>query len=139
MTRAPGATSSPGPARAAGSGGASAAPEPAAPALRDQQPDAAEVVRDAVLAVPGVVSLSAGALGEVGTHLPGRRVAGVRLTEDEVEVHVVAELGTPVHLTSARVHRVLAGLAPVSGRRAHVVVDDVLDPAASGRPAPPAA
>ena len=101
--------------------------------------DPADVVRDAVLAVPGVVSLHAGPFGEVGTYLPGRRVAGVRLTDDEIEVHVVAALSTPVVRTSARVVEALTSLPPatgLAGRSAHVVVEDVADPAgASSQPA----
>ena len=130
MTPAPGAATSPGSARPAGPGRASTAP--------DREP--AEVVRDAVLAAPGVVSLHGGPFGEVGTYLPGRRVSGVRLTEDEIEVHVVAALGTPVPRTSAGVVAALADLPPTTGlvgQRVHVVVEDVLDPSEASRPAPP--
>lgn len=105
-----------------------AAPVPAPVPERDP----AEVVRDAVLAVPGVVAMHAGAFGEVGTYLPGRRVAGVRLTDDEVEVHVVAALGTPVPHTCAGVVSAVAGLPAttgLAGRPTHVVVEDVADPA----------
>lgn len=103
--------------------------------------DPAEVVRDAVLAAPGVVALHGGAFGEVGTYLPGRRVAGVRITDDEVEVHVVAALGQPVSLTSAAVFSALADLPAWTGladRPAHVVVEDVADPADASPPALPA-
>lgn len=111
----------------------------AAPA---REPDLAEVVRDAVLAAPGVVALHAGPFGEVGTYLPGRRVAGVRITEEEVEVHVVAALGQPVALTSAAVMTALSDLPAWTGladRPAHVVVEDVADPAEAEQPALPAA
>lgn len=110
---------------------------PAAPAAPDdRQP--AEVVRDAVLTAPGVVALSGGALGEVATFLPGRRVPGVRLGPgpgDPLEVHVVAAYGTPVAATAAAVRAALAGLpasAGVAGRPVHVVVDDVALPGAPG-------
>jgi len=133
VTPAPGATSSPGPARPAGPGGASAAPGP----------DLAEVVRDAVLSAPGVVSLHAGPFGEVGTYLPGRRVAGVRTADEEIEVHVVAALGTPVPHVAAGVRQALAALPPAAGlggRPVHVVVEDVADPArATAQPALPSA
>lgn len=109
----------------------------AAPA---REPDLAEVVRDAVLAAPGVVALHPGPFGEVGTYLPGRRVAGVRITEDEVEVHVVAALDRPVLRTTAAVIAALADLPPSTGladRPAHVVVGDVADPAEAEQPALP--
>lgn len=112
-----------------GAGGASPAP----------QVDPAEVVRDAVLTAPGVVALHAGPFGEVGTYLPGRRVAGVRITDEEIEVHVVAALGTPLAHTTAGVIAALAGLPASTGladRPAHVVVEDVADPReASAQPA----
>jgi len=40
-----------------------------------------------------VSDLSAGAIGEVATYLPGRRVAGVRITEDGINMHVVGRFG----------------------------------------------
>ncbi|WP_445263016.1 hypothetical protein [Pseudokineococcus sp. 1T1Z-3] len=98
-------------------------------------------MRDAVLAAPGVVSLHAGALGEVGTYLPGRRVNGVRLTGEEVEVHVVAALWTPVTHTSAAVITAVAGLPDhvgVAGLPVHVVVEDVADDEQARRDAQPA-
>ncbi|GAA2023041.1 hypothetical protein WDZ16_02555 [Pseudokineococcus marinus] len=112
-----------------------------APGAPDPERDVAEVVRDAVVAAPGVVSLHAGPFGEVGTYLPGRRVAGVRISEDEVEVHVVAALGQPVAVTSAAVMTALADLPAWTGladRPAHVVVEDVADPAEAAQAALPA-
>jgi hypothetical protein len=35
-----------------------------------------------------------GHLGAVGTYLPGRRVTGVVLREEDVEVHVIGRYGT---------------------------------------------
>jgi hypothetical protein len=51
-------------------------------------PDTIDGIASAVLAVPGVTRLHPGLFGEVATHLPGRRVAGIRLTDDRAEVHV---------------------------------------------------
>ena len=50
----------------------------------------------AVLAVPGVEALHPGMFDEVGTYLPGRRVAGIRITDHAVDVHVVNDLRTAV-------------------------------------------
>ncbi|ROP26560.1 hypothetical protein [Pseudokineococcus lusitanus] len=124
------------PAPTAAAPTADVAPDDAPAAPDDRQP--AEVVRDAVLTAPGVVALSGGALGEVATFLPGRRVPGVRLGPgpgDPLEVHVVAAYGTPVAATAAAVRAALAGLpasAGVAGRPVHVVVDDVALPGAPG-------
>ena len=41
----------------------------------------ADVVAAAVRSVPGVAGLHAGMFGEVGTYLPGRRVAGIRIVD----------------------------------------------------------
>ena len=59
--------------------GGAATPAPREPAER---------LAAAVLAVPGVAALHPGMFGEVGTYLPGRRVAGIRITDNVVDVHV---------------------------------------------------
>lgn len=64
-------------------------------------PGAAEVadqVAAAVLAHPAVAGLHGGSFGTTATHLPGRRVVGVRLgdAQDAVEVGVVLRLGEPL-------------------------------------------
>jgi hypothetical protein len=62
---------------------------PADPAER-----AAEVAA-AVLAHPGVLRLDGGPFGSIASHLPGRRVLGVRLGigNEPVEIAVVARVG----------------------------------------------
>lgn len=102
----------------AGAGGVHPAPEPQ---------HAADRIRAVVLAVPGVADLHGGAFGEAATYLPGRRVPGVRLTEDgTAEVHVVLTLDVPVLATAARVRD---AVAVVVGGRVDVVVEDVVEPA----------
>lgn len=88
---------------------------------------AAHAVRAAALAVPGVVRLSAGPLGEVGTYLVGERVAGVRLAADGVHVHVVVAPDLPIPGTAAAVRTAVAA-AVGDGSPVHVHVEDV-DPA----------
>lgn len=84
----------------------------------------------AVLAVPGVLDLHGGLLGEVATYLPGRRVAGIRLRDAEdgedatTEVHLVVAVDAPLHDTVEAVRaavRPLVGPGPV-----HVTVEDVV-------------
>ncbi|WP_258724558.1 hypothetical protein [Cellulomonas sp. NS3] len=98
----------------------------------------ADVVAAAVLACPAVVGLRAGG-GLVATYLPGRRVDGVRIGPDAVEVSLVARLGVPVPTLDAQVR---AALAPhARGRAVHLHVEDVLDSVrvTSPDPASPAA
>lgn len=77
----------------------------------------------AVLAVPGVAALHPGMFGEVGTYLPGRRVAGIRITDETVEVHVVVVFGVAVRDTAAAVRTVVGALHP--GVAVNVTVEDV--------------
>lgn len=86
------------------------------------QPDA-DAISTAVLGCRDVLGLSAGQYGEVATYLPGRRVAGVRITGNQVTVHVVARYGPPLHEVSARIHRMLGPLT--GGLPVEVVIDDV--------------
>ncbi|PRY13035.1 Asp23/Gls24 family envelope stress response protein [Kineococcus rhizosphaerae] len=88
----------------------------------------ADDVAAAVLTVPGVVRLHAGVLGELGTYLPGRRVGGVRVSEDvlagraPLEVHVVVVPGVPVRLTARDVHARVAQELALHGTTADVLV-----------------
>ena len=91
-------------------------------------PDPAELVAAAVRAVPGVVRLDGGVLGEVATHLPGRRVVGVRTGDRGTEVHLVADQDRDLRDVAERVHREVAGLVPGP---VHVYIDDVAPAAAS--------
>jgi hypothetical protein len=86
--------------------------------------DDADAVAAVVLAEPGVARLSSGPAGAVGTYLPGRRVAGVRLSETEVEVHVVAKWVPSLPELGAQLR---AALAPLAGSRAVAVYIDDLE------------
>ncbi len=75
-------------------------------------PDAdADAIAAAALACPGVSGLHGGPLNEVAAYLPGRTVAGVRLAEDRVEVHIVARYGT---VLPALAERVQAAVTPAA-------------------------
>ena len=88
-------------------------------------PSNADLVADAVVAVPGVHGLHAGVLGEVATYLPGRRVNGVRLLEPGCEIHVVLDLGAPIGATSDLVRQ---AVRPLVGGPVDVTVEDVVAP-----------
>ena len=82
----------------------------------------ADSVVAATLSVPGVTGLHAGSYGEVGTHLPGRRVDGVRLLWGRTDVHVTVAMGSVL----TQVARAVADtVEPIVGHRVHVGVEDV--------------
>lgn len=78
----------------------------------------AERVAAAVAAHPAVARLHGGPFGGVATHLPGRRLTGVRIgaAGEPVEVAVVLRAGTPLPGVVAALRRevsALCGGAPV--------------------------
>ena len=83
----------------------------------------ADQIATAVLAVPGVAGLHAGMFGEVATYLPGRRVTGVRITHDAVEVHVSVLIDTPIRATAAAIRRAVTRLTALP---VDVTVEDVV-------------
>jgi len=94
-------------------------PEPTGVVLADQ-------VAAAVLAVRGVIGLHGGMFGETATYLPGRRVPGVRLTEDVTDIHLSLAYGSPIAATAQQVRTAVAAL--VTGP-VNVTVEDVAPPA----------
>ena len=59
-------------------------------------------------ASPHIARLSGGTMGTVATYLPGRRISGLRVDEDDrVEVHVVMRWGSTVDDVEAGVVRAL--------------------------------
>jgi hypothetical protein len=95
-----------------------------------QDQDPAELLAALVEAVPGVVRLEGGVLGEVATYLPGRKVTGVRIGPDGTDLHLVADQDADVRDVAERVHRQVAGFVPGP---VHVYIDDV----APAMPSPP--
>ena len=93
--------------------------------------DPTELVR-LVLSCPGVVAMHGGFAGEAATYLPGRRIVGVRVLDDAVEVHVVSRWPIPARELAAQIW---AMTSPAVGRRrVDVVIGDVLLPDASAHP-----
>jgi hypothetical protein len=85
----------------------------------------ASSVRDAVLAVPGVVRLTPGGPIEVATLYAGGKVVGVRLG-DPVEVHIVVDR-LPIPPLAEQVRAAVRTALERSGEShpVEVVVDDV--------------
>ncbi|BCJ76890.1 hypothetical protein CS0771_64340 [Catellatospora sp. IY07-71] len=88
-----------------------------------------DAVAGAARACPGVAELLGGGLPEVATYLPGRRVLGVRVLDDAVELQVRADWGIPVYEIGAAVQAAVAPL--VGGRAVHVIVAELSDPPAA--------
>lgn len=72
--------------------------------------DETERIAAVVTAVQGVAGLHAGMFGEVATYLPGRRVSGIRIAADRVDVHVSLALDAPVRTTATAIQRAVAEL-----------------------------
>jgi hypothetical protein len=83
----------------------------------------AEVIAGAVSRIPSVAALGGGPGVQAATFLPGRRVVGVRLDDDVVEVHVTARYGVSLPDLGEEVRHVVAPLAP--GCQVEVYVDDL--------------
>ena len=79
-----------------------------------------------VTSCPSVARLAGGALEEAASYLPGRRIAGVRVTPESVELHVVATAHSPIPRLDREVREAVAPL--VAGRTVDLFVDDVANP-----------
>jgi len=91
-------------------------------ALYDVDPDTVAAI---VLGCPAVAGLSGGPFGAAATYLAGRRVVGVRISPDTVEVHVVSRFGPTVGELAGQVRAALAGR--VLGRTVDIVIEDLDD------------
>jgi uncharacterized alkaline shock family protein YloU len=76
--------------------------------------DLADEVAGAVRRCPDVAELSSGPFETVATYLPGRKVSGVALRDDEVEVSIVVRQGRPLPEIADEVR---AAIAPLVGGR----------------------
>ncbi len=88
-----------------------------------------DAVAAAAASCPAVAGMAGGLYGEVATYLPGRRLVGVRLAGDELEVHVTAQWGTPLPEVADAVRLAVAPLA--GGRPVTVYIDDIEVPETS--------
>lgn len=89
------------------------------------EPDAARIAT-AVRAVPGVSGLHGGRFGEIATLDPPRRIAGVRVRDEDVTIAVT----TRYPMVAAEVAEAVRAAAAVSGRPVHVVIADLTEPPA---------
>lgn len=85
----------------------------------------ARTVADMSVSTEGVHSLGTGSFAEVATYGPGDKVLGVIVTEEEVEVHIIAlyPLRSSIpQLANELRERLIPG---VESRRVDVVVEDI--------------
>lgn len=85
-----------------------------------------DAVARAVCACPGVEGLYDGFPDEVATYLPGRRLVGVWVGDDAVDVQVRAAWGIPAPQIAAGIQAAVAPLA--GGRSVDVMIAAVADP-----------
>ncbi|WOC12290.1 Asp23/Gls24 family envelope stress response protein [Gordonia sp. MP11Mi] len=93
-----------------------------APLSEDVDGSAAEQIADAVLALPGVVDLHSGLFGEVATYLPGRRVTGVAVGDEDGEVHIIVDLAYDLQEVAASVRDTAES---ITGLPFAVIVEDI--------------
>lgn len=88
----------------------------------------AESIRTAVLATPGVAAMGGGRLVEAATYWVNRKVMGVVIHPDAIEVHIVVRYpeGLPVTELDGRLRARLEPLA--AGRRTDIVFEDLVIP-----------
>lgn len=86
-----------------------------------------DAVADAVRGCPAVADLDAGrAVQSIATYLPGRQVAGVRVTDTAVTLQFVLRWGASVSDAAAQIRSAVRHL--VDGRAVDLVVAAVTDP-----------
>lgn len=85
---------------------------------------AADRVVAAALAVAGVVDMHPGMFGEVATYLPGRRVPGVQVREDDCEVHVVLRYSADIRKTA---NSIMTAVEPIVQTPVHVTIQDLVE------------
>ncbi|HEV2888101.1 MAG TPA: hypothetical protein VGX49_14410 [Jatrophihabitans sp.] len=85
-----------------------------------------DAVAAAVRGCPAVDDLDGGPLGGAVTYLPGRRVPGIRIADDRIEVHVRGVWDQPVSLVAGQIRDALATLN--GGRIIDVVLTDIAEP-----------
>ena len=86
-----------------------------------------DAVAAAARSCAAVDDLCSGPWGGVVSYLPGREMAGVRVTRDHVVISVRGRWGVPVSELAGQVRAAVTGL--VAPRRVDVVVADLAEPA----------
>jgi hypothetical protein len=80
----------------------------------------------AVLACPGVAGLGSGTIGELATYLPGRRVPGIRVSAQLVQLEICAAWGPSAQQIGRQIWEALA--AVVTDRPVEIAITDIAPP-----------
>jgi hypothetical protein len=80
----------------------------------------------AVLACPGVAGLGSGMIGELATYLPGRRVPGIRVTPELVQLEICAAWGPSAQQIGHQIFTALADV--VTDRPIEIAITDISPP-----------
>lgn len=91
-----------------------------------------DAVYTAILGCPGVAGLGSGQIGAMTTYLRGRRLPGIRVTSEAIELEVRMAWGASAAEIGTAIGRAVQPLAPA--HRLEVSVADIELP---GRPASP--
>lgn len=86
----------------------------------------AEAIAATVRGCPSVVDLVGGRFGEMATYLPGKRITGVRVTDDRIGILLVGRCGIPIPDLAAEVRAALSHLS--QGRAVDIRVEDLWVP-----------
>ena len=93
--------------------------------MTDWSPERVEELAGRVAASPHVARLSPGRFGTVAFYLPGRKVVGLRLVDDDrLEVHVVMQWGSTVHELEGDVREIVGEVAGEADAM-DLVIDDI--------------
>jgi hypothetical protein len=95
-------------------------------------------IYSAVIGCPGVAGLGSGTIGELATYLPGRRVPGIRVSPERVELEICAAWGPPIKQIAEQIWAALAVV--VTDRPIEITITDIAPPitALSAPPVPSA-
>jgi hypothetical protein len=86
----------------------------------------AATVAAVVRTCPAVAGLHGGRYGEVATYLPGHAVVGVRVSDADVDVHVVGRYPASINEISRQVRAAVGTV--VADRHVSVTVEDLAAP-----------
>ncbi|MET3807796.1 hypothetical protein ABIB25_004823 [Nakamurella sp. UYEF19] len=100
----------------------------------ERESEQARSIESAVAGAEGVAALSA---GDEALAAPPHGVRGIRFDDDQVEVRVVADYGTPLQITANNIGRAVAPI--LDGRALQVSIEDILLPGEQLTPADGAA
>ena len=98
-------------------------PEPAGTIVDGVDIDA---VHAAVSNCPGVAGVGSGTLAALTTYLPGRRIPGIRINPESIELEIVANWDATAAAIGRHIRAAIAGL--VSGRRVDITIADIVLP-----------